>query len=196
MMAYPPNAYAVGPPHMDASAALDPKGTALHTPYILTYRYGSRMICVATGNDYEQAIDIAVKSFPELGEFDRDRICLEARVLDGNLRTVEIGRSAWSFLVPMLPRMDIVDIRIASPVPPKSTATFRALPVEPSHPHDRDANLKGLRMDPVTAYGVQVQPHNSYSSLLSQLDSHSTRVMVDIITKSSRGRHSPQPPAF
>ena len=56
MMAYPPNAYALGPrPHMDASAAPgDPKGTAaMLPPDILTYRYGSRMICVATGKDYE-----------------------------------------------------------------------------------------------------------------------------------------------
>jgi len=53
MMAYPPNAYALGPrPHMDAPAAPgDP--TAILPPDILTYRYGSRMICVATGKDYE-----------------------------------------------------------------------------------------------------------------------------------------------
>ena len=159
-----------------------------------------------------------MQSFPELREFDRDRICLEACVLDGNLKT-EISQSAWSLLIPTLPRLNIVDVRIASPGPPKYTTTSRALAVEPSLYHDanlngpqtnpvtyrvqapphptlaaepspyRDANLKGPQTNPVT-YGAQAP---SYSSRLSELDSHTTRVMVDIITNSSRGGYSPRP---
>ena len=60
-MACTPNVYSPPPrPRMDASAAPAwgfreyAKGTpALLPPDILTYRYGSRMICVATGKNYE-----------------------------------------------------------------------------------------------------------------------------------------------
>ena len=84
-----------------------------------------------------------MECFSELIELDRDRICLEARVLDGNFKTAEIGRSAWSFLVPMLARLDVVDVRIASPGPPKYTAKNRAGAVEPNRDVNSDPELKG-----------------------------------------------------
>jgi len=55
-MAYTPNVYTPAPrSRMGAPVAPEnAKGTAaLLPPDILTYRYGSRMICVATGKDYE-----------------------------------------------------------------------------------------------------------------------------------------------
>ena len=55
-MAYTSNVYTpVLRPRMDASAAPgDTRGTAAPlSPDVLTYRYGSRVICVATGKDYE-----------------------------------------------------------------------------------------------------------------------------------------------
>ena len=55
-MTYTSNVYTPVPrPRMGASVAPgDVKGAAAPpSPDILTYRYGSRTICVATGKDYE-----------------------------------------------------------------------------------------------------------------------------------------------
>ncbi|KAI0292558.1 hypothetical protein BC826DRAFT_896352, partial [Russula brevipes] len=85
-------------------------------PDILTYCYDSRMVYVVPGETYDKAIDIAQESFPELKDFDRERICFEVRVVLSNQherRTAEIGRTAWSVVVGTLARFEIVEIRIA-----------------------------------------------------------------------------------
>jgi hypothetical protein len=72
----------------------------------------------------QEAIDIALESFMELRDVDRDRISLEVRVVLSNQherRTAEIGRSAWPVVVNTLARFEIVEIRVAPS--PKATAT-------------------------------------------------------------------------
>jgi len=76
----------------------------------------------------QRAIDIAIESFPELRDVSRDRICLEVRVMHSHQSTVEIGRTAWPFLVATLARFDIVDVCVAPP--PRTMAAFSSSVVE------------------------------------------------------------------
>jgi len=104
----------------DASAAPTTANgiTTRLPPDILTYCHGSRMVYVTPGEDYDRAVEIAVESFPELRDVERDRICLEVRVVLSNQaekKTAEIGRSAWSVVVPTLARFEIIEIRVAPP---------------------------------------------------------------------------------
>src|SRR5579863_4686187 len=118
-MSFPSNASTVRlHSRTDASSApRNTRGTTSRHPHILTYCYGSRMVYVAPGEDYDvcsflpsqhdpslpllidtstqRAIDIAVESFPGLRDVERDQIRLEVRVMHSHQRTVEIGRTAW-----------------------------------------------------------------------------------------------------
>jgi hypothetical protein len=79
----------------------------------------------------QEAIDIVQESFPELRDVDRDRICLEVRVVLSNQqerKKAEISRSAWSAVVTTLARFEIVEIRVAlpsdsAPAPSSSTTS-------------------------------------------------------------------------
>ena len=82
----------------------------------------------------QEAIDIVQESFPELRDVDRDRICLEVRVVLSNQqerKKAEISRSAWSAVVTTLARFEIVEIRVTLPsdsaaVPSGSSSTTSA----------------------------------------------------------------------
>ena len=136
----------------------------------------------------QRAVEIAVESFPELRDVERDRICLEVRVVLSNQhekKTAEIGRSAWSVVVPTLARFEIIEIRVA-----KSATASSSSGVEPP-PYASEA---GWYSD---AKGSQTNscPYRSHtpSCLLSHPQSLTTRVVDLFTSKSSRGRHSPQP---
>jgi len=135
----------------------------------------------------QRAIDIAIESFPGLRDVGRDRICLEIRVMHSHQKTVEIGRTAWPFLVATLARFDIVDVCVAPPprfVPEPSSSVVESTPHDsetgwPEYPENAQTNF--------VAYRAQMPP-----SLL-QPHSHTTRVVVDVVPSwSSQGRHSPQ----
>lgn len=214
-MSCPSNALTVGSrSRPDASA---PPGNATgaavrQPPDILTYCHNSRMVYVTPGETYDvcffltsptprlpllieslihlqNAIEIAVESFPELKDVERDRICLEVRVVLSNQherRTAEIGRSAWSVVVNTLARFEIIEIRVATP--PKSTSGSIVEPPPYASEHGWYSDTKGSQSNPL-AYRQQ------FLSPLSQPQSNSfTSRVVDLFSPgSSRGRLSPQP---
>ncbi|KAH9955855.1 hypothetical protein BC827DRAFT_1116149, partial [Russula dissimulans] len=84
-------------------------------PDILAYCYRSRMVFVVPAETYDQAIDLAQESFPELRGVERGRIRLEVRVVlsgnpPGRRQSAEIGRSAWPAVVAALTRFEVVEI--------------------------------------------------------------------------------------
>jgi len=177
----------------DASAAPTTANgiTTRLPPDILTYCHGSRMVYVTPGEDYDRAVEIAVESFPELRDVERDRICLEVRVVLSNQaekKTAEIGRSAWSVVVPTLARFEIIEIRVAPP--PKSAMASSSSSTEPP-PY---ASEMGWYSD---AKGSQTNScayrSHTPSCFMSHPQSLTTRVVDLFSSKSSRGRHSPQP---
>lgn len=195
-----------------SSAPRNMRGTTSRVPHILTYCYGSRMVYVAPGEDYDvcpflpwqshplpsslidtstqRAIDIAIESFPGLRDIDRDRIRLEIRVMHSHQRTVEIGRTAWPFLAATLARFDIVDVCVAPPPLPPRFVPAPPSSVAESTPHDSVTGWPeyyGNAQTNFVAYRAQMPP-----SLL-QPHPHTTHVVVDVVpSRSSQGRHSPQ----
>jgi hypothetical protein len=144
-------------------------------PDILTYSYGSRMVYVVPGKDYDvrlqilqpptrrglihyshvqAAIDIARESFTELRNVERDRIRLEVRVVISNQherKTAEIGPSAWPVVVKTLARFEIVEIRLApSPkaLDAASSSSTSAAVEPPPYPSDAgwQLDMKGSQM--------------------------------------------------
>jgi len=160
--------------------------TARPPPDILTYCHGSRMVYVTPGEDYDRAIEIAVESFPEIRDVDRDRICLEVRVVLSNQhekKTAEIGRSAWSVVVPTLARFEIIEIRVA-PAPKPVTASSSSEPPPYASEMGWYSDAKGSQTNSCSC-------RSNTPCSLSQPQSLTTRV-VDLFTpKSSRCRHSP-----
>lgn len=135
----------------------------------------------------QRAVEIAVESFPELSDVERDRICLEVRVLlsSQERKTAEIGRSAWPVVVPTLARFEIIEIRVA-PLPKSATASSSS-GVEPP-PY---ASEIGWYPD---AKGSQTNtcPYRSHtpSCFVPHPQSFTTRVVDLFTSRSSRGHHS------
>ena len=166
----------------------------------------SRSLPLLIDQSIQRAIDIAIESFPELRDVERDRICLEVRVMHSHQRTVEVGRSAWPFLVPTLARFDIVDVCVAPPPTPRTTMSASpSSVVESTHYASASSSVfestprvseRGLPeySDPQSnfvAHGARMPSSLSPSQFLT------TRVVVDLVpSKSSRGRHSPQPSQY
>jgi hypothetical protein len=194
-MSYTSNALTVGSrPHADASAPTGAvTGNAVRLPPdILTYCYDTRMVYVTPGEDYDKAINIAIESFPQLRDVERERICLEVRVVLSNQhekKTAEIGRTAWSVVVATLARFEIVEVRVAPP--PKSAATTTSGPSSSVSEPPPYASEMGWNSDAKASQANLVPYRPQMPSSLHQ-QSLTTRV-VDLFTpKSSRGRHSPE----
>jgi len=109
----------------------------------------------------QRAIDIAVESFPELRDVERDQISLEVRVrmVNSHQGTVKIGRTAWPFVVATLARFEIVEVCVAPPPPPPRFVLASSSSV------------------------VELPP---------PYDPETTRIVDDVPSWSSQGRHSPQ----
>ena len=126
----------------------------------------------------QRAIDVAVESFPELRNVERDRVCLEVRVVHSHQRTVEIGRTAWPSLVATLARFDIVDVYVAPPHPQPRSVRASSSSVVGSTPYGSETGWpeysENAQTDSV-AYGAHTP------SLLLQPHSHTTHVVVDIV---------------
>jgi len=193
-MSYTSNALTVGSrPHADASAPTGAAaGSARLPPDILTYCYDARMVYVTPGEDYDQAINIAIDSFPQLRDVERERICLEVRVVLSNQhekKTAEIGRTAWAVVVATLARFEIVEVRVAPP--PKSAGTPTSGPSSSVSEPPPYASEMGWNPDAKASQTNLVPYRPQMPSSLHQ-QSLTTRV-VDLFTpKSSRGRHSPE----
>lgn len=101
----------------------------------------------------QEAIDIVQESFPELRDVDRDRICLEVRVVlssQQERKKAEISRSAWSAVVTTLARFEIVEIRVALPsdsaAAPSSSTTSAAEPPPYNSKTDWPLDVKESQM--------------------------------------------------
>ena len=196
----------------ESSTPRTTRATTYRPPLILTYCYGSQMVYVAPGDDYDvcsflpsqpdrsppslidtstqRAINIAVESFQELRDIDRDRIYLEVCVMHSHQRPVKIGRTAWPFIFATLARFHVVDVCVASPPPPprvvptSSSSDVGSTPYDPRRAGPSTPRTHGRN----SAYRPQMP-----SSLL-QPHSHTTRVVVDVVLSwSPQGRHSYQP---
>ena len=157
-----------------------PAPTTRPPPDILTCYYNPRMAYVSPREYYDvrsflpplsiypspplpidwsiqRAIDIAVESFPELRDVERDRICLEVHVMHSHQRTVEIGRTTWPFLVATLACFDLVEVRVSPPSMFASASSSSA--VEPTpYAWETDwpgySDTKGSQMN-LAAYRTQ-----------------------------------------
>jgi len=165
------------------------------SPDVLTYTYGPRMVYVAPGKNYDEAIDIAKETFPELRDVERDRICLEVYVAlpDQQKQTAQISRSAWSFIVPSLARFEIVKIRVAPPTPTAASSSFKTTVVDPSHASETSWRSASDHLPPLDDLASAPCPAYSPSPLLC----HSSRPPVptprtlnnDDLNRRNTGRH-------
>ena len=141
----------------------------------------------------QQAIEIAIESFPELRDVERDRIRLEVRVAHSQQRTVEIGRTAWPSIVATLARFEIVEVCVTPPPrPPPWSVRATSTSVVGSTPYGSETGLPEYsENENAQADFVAYEAH--MPSLLLQPHSHTTRVAVDVAPSwSPEGRHSPQ----
>lgn len=87
-------------------------------PDLITYRLGSKYVYVAPAPNYEDALDIARKEFPEeLRHVQRNHITFNVslRTSRGDDRTVRISESAWAPAMARLLRGDIIDVGVYTP---------------------------------------------------------------------------------
>jgi len=180
-MPYPSNALTtVSYPFQTAAAASAP---AMGRPDILTYCFDSRMVYVIPGETYDQALDIAQESFPELRAVDRSWIRFEVRVVLTNQperKAAEIGRTAWSVVINTLARFEVIEVRVATP-PKPAGAPSDPPPYETGWDWStKDSATNPLRFrSPIPSSASQ--PHLPPQSLTNRL--------AGLLSGSSRSRH-------
>ncbi|KAF9012473.1 hypothetical protein BDQ17DRAFT_704566 [Cyathus striatus] len=81
---------------------------------IITYRFAEKLVYVRPADNYEQALDVAQKEFPEeLGDIPRDRITFNIVAnINGGRKHVRISDSAWIATVARLLRGEIIELHI------------------------------------------------------------------------------------
>jgi len=147
----------------------------------------------------QQAIDLVQESFPELREVERDRIRFEVRVVlarssnHQHRQAAEIGRSAWSVVIPTLPQYEIVEICLAEPAAASGArSSFRpSLVVAQPLPHKtgRVSDAKAPATNPFSS-GSQITSSSSQSQSQLHLKSQPlTSRLASLLSRSSRGRY-------
>ncbi|KAN0114195.1 hypothetical protein V8E52_006993 [Russula decolorans] len=193
-MSNPTNMLTVGSPSQISAAAPSGPAASSSAPRarvpanVITYSYASRLVYVATAETYDDAVDLAKESFPELKDVERQRIRLEVHVMlkDQQVRkTAEIGRTAWPFVVPSLARFEIMEIRVAPPVAPESASSSQASTVEPP-PYAPEKSGYSNSQTNVSPYGPQTPSSQSPTP-----PSPVTRIVNLLTLKSSRSRLFP-----
>jgi len=86
-------------------------------PDIITYRLDDKLVYVRPADNYEEALDIAQKEYPdELSQVPRERIAFsKAATVSGQRHVVRISESAWVGAVSRLLRGEVIDIQVRSP---------------------------------------------------------------------------------
>ncbi|KAF5345285.1 hypothetical protein D9758_008418 [Tetrapyrgos nigripes] len=108
-------------------------------PDIITYRLDDSLVYVKPPTDYNEAIDLAIKEYPdELLDLARHRISFTIQAtMNGTRRTVRISESAWEETVYKMVRGEVISIEILPEdrklveAPPKYVA--RPTPASESH---------------------------------------------------------------
>ncbi|KAK7473050.1 hypothetical protein VKT23_001154 [Stygiomarasmius scandens] len=94
-------------------------------PEIITYRLDDSLVYVKPLLDYNEAISLAIKEYPnELGPIPRHRITFTIQAtMNGNRKTVRVSESAWERTVSRMVRGEVVAIKIlpedTAEAPPK-----------------------------------------------------------------------------
>ncbi|KAK7444260.1 hypothetical protein VKT23_015270 [Stygiomarasmius scandens] len=83
-------------------------------PEIITYRLDDSLVYVKPLLDYNEAISLAIKEYPnELGPIPRHRITFTIQAtMNGNRKTVRVSESAWERTVSRMVRGEVVAIEI------------------------------------------------------------------------------------
>jgi len=83
-------------------------------PDVITYRLGTKLVFVGLADNYQQALDLAQREFPEeLRHIPRNRISLGIQAtLAGVRRSVRISESAWAPTAARLLRGQVVDVQV------------------------------------------------------------------------------------
>lgn len=82
---------------------------------ILTFHYNENMAYAPAAKTYDEAIDIVLELWPELREFERDRIRL---LVTGSDHLVRVPRMTWSAVLCDVPRYEVVHVQVEEVPPP------------------------------------------------------------------------------
>ncbi|KAI0752987.1 hypothetical protein C8Q80DRAFT_1149499 [Daedaleopsis nitida] len=85
-------------------------------PDLITYRYNGTLVYVLPAQSYEEGIALVQASFDELSNVDADHITICVNAMVGGKRThIRIGPAAWSKVLPLLARYEVLDIIVKNP---------------------------------------------------------------------------------
>jgi len=150
------------------------------------------MVYVTAAETFDQAIDLAQESFPELRDVERNRIRFEVRVVvigKEHRQAAEIGRSAWSAVVSTLARYEIIEIRLANP--PGARFGLRPSVAAEPPPYETGgvSDEKASATNPFSS-GSQISSSGSQSQSQSHLQPQSlTSRLASLLSRTSRGRY-------
>jgi len=82
---------------------------------ILTYHYNKTMAYAPAAKTYDEAMDNVLELWPDLREFDRDRIHL---FVGGADQLVRVPKMAWQLVMCDLPRYEIMHVQVDQLPPP------------------------------------------------------------------------------
>jgi len=82
---------------------------------ILTFNYNKNMAYAPAAKTYDEAIDTVLELWPELRNFDRDRISL---LVGGTDQLVRVPKIAWQIVLSDLPRYEVMHVQVDQLPPP------------------------------------------------------------------------------
>jgi hypothetical protein len=82
---------------------------------ILTFNYNKNMAYAPAAKTYDEAIDTVLELWPELREFDRDRISL---LVGGTDQLVRVPKIAWQIVLSDIPRYEVMHVHVDELPPP------------------------------------------------------------------------------
>jgi len=82
---------------------------------ILTFNYNKNMAYAPAAKTYDEAIDMVLELWPELREFDRDRISL---LVGGTDQLVRVPKIAWQIVLSDIPRYEVMHVHVDQLPPP------------------------------------------------------------------------------
>jgi len=84
---------------------------------VITYRVAKDMVYVPLAQTYLEALQLALKVFPQLSGIDSDQICLTLLVtLRGQSSPVRISPMSWNEMRKQLVQYEILDVTVANKV--------------------------------------------------------------------------------
>ncbi|KAJ3489549.1 hypothetical protein NLI96_g2050 [Meripilus lineatus] len=134
---------------------------------VITYRYNDQLAYVPVASHYDDAVQFAHKSFPDLADYDSASITFTLSVkVQGVKSSVMVGSLVWDQVSPSFVQYEILNVVVVPPRIPRLSVTKGSEDVPPPYFPEKSEDVAFLRSSPSHSRSRAASPTPSASSLL------------------------------